>query len=93
MFAEAQYHSEVREALFQGILEQGITIVKPWFEKGVEQGDFRPLPFLSLMRSFMAMVLFYGIFNHVFPGLSPEKTIDEAADNMLELFFNGLLIK
>lgn len=92
MFAEAQYHREVREALFKGILEQGISIVKPWFEKGVEQGVFRPVPFLSLMRSFMGMVMFYGIFNHVFPGLSPEKTIEEAADQILELFLHGLLV-
>ncbi|WP_459929245.1 TetR/AcrR family transcriptional regulator [Desulfosporosinus burensis] len=93
MFAEAQYHSEVREALFKGILDQGISIVKPWFDKGVEQGVFKPIPFLAMMRSFMGMVLFYGIFNHVFPGLSPEKTIEEAADHMLELFLHGLLVK
>ncbi len=91
MFAEAQYHSEVREALFKGILEQGIVIVKPWFEKGVEQGVFKPLPFIPTMRGFMGMVMFYGIFNHVFGGLSQEETLEEAADHMLELFFRGLL--
>ena len=97
MFAEAQYHSEVREVLFKGILEQGISIVKPWFEKGVEQGDFRSLPFIPTMRSFMGMVMFYGIFNHVFAGVSPEETLEEtleeASDQMLELFFQGLLVK
>lgn len=93
MFAEAQYHDEVREALAKGILEQGISIVQPWFEKGVEQGVFKPVPFLSVMRSFMGTVIFYGIFNHVFPGLSPEKTIEEAADQILELFLHGLIVK
>ncbi|AET66333.1 transcriptional regulator [Desulfosporosinus orientis DSM 765] len=93
MFAEAQYHEEVREALYKGILEQGICIVKPWFDKGVEQGIFKPLPFIFMVRSFMGMALFYGIFNHVFPGLSPEKTIDEASDQILELFLHGLLVK
>ncbi|MDO0822471.1 TetR/AcrR family transcriptional regulator [Desulfosporosinus nitroreducens] len=93
MFAEAQYHSEVREALFKGTLDQGIGIVKPWFDKGVEQGVFKPVPFLAMMRSLMAMVLFYGIFDYVFPGLSPEKTIEEAADHMLELFLHGLMVK
>ncbi|AFQ42727.1 TetR/AcrR family transcriptional regulator [Desulfosporosinus meridiei] len=93
MFAEAQYHDEVREALSNGILGDGINIVKPWFNKGVEEGVFKPIPFPAMMRSFMGMVLFYGIFNHVFPGFSPEKTIDEAADQILELFLNGLLIK
>jgi AcrR family transcriptional regulator len=92
MFAEAQYHDEVKEALFKGILEQGIVIVKPWFDKGVEQGVFRPVPFLAMMRSLMGTLLFYMIFNHVFPGLSPEKTIEEATDHMLELFLNGLLM-
>ncbi|HUX47181.1 MAG TPA: TetR/AcrR family transcriptional regulator [Desulfosporosinus sp.] len=91
MFAEAQYHSEVREALYKGVLGQGISIVKPWFEMGVERGDFRPLPFLPTMRSFMGMVMFYGIFNHVFSGLSPEKTIEEAADHILDLFLHGLV--
>lgn len=93
MFAEAQYHDEVREALAKGILGQGISIVQPWFEKGVEQGAFRPVAFPSVMRSFMGMVIFYGIFNHVFPGLSPEKTIDETADQILELFLHGLMVK
>lgn len=93
MFAEAQYHSEVREALFKGILEQGIGIVKPWFEMGVKRGEFKPLPFISTMRGFMGMVMFYGIFNHVFAGLSPEETLEEAADQLLELFFHGLLAK
>jgi len=92
MFAEAQFHDEVKEALFNGILGQGISIVKPWFEKGVEQGVFKPVPFLSVMRSFMGMVLFYGIFNHVIPELSPEKTIEEAADQILEIFLHGLMV-
>ncbi|KJR49117.1 Transcriptional regulator, TetR family [Desulfosporosinus sp. I2] len=92
MFAEAQYHSEVREALFKAILEQGIGIIKPWYEKGVEQGEFRPLPFIPTMRSFMGMALFYGIFNGAFPGLPQEETLEEAADQMLELFLNGLLV-
>ncbi|MBC2721452.1 TetR/AcrR family transcriptional regulator [Desulfosporosinus sp.] len=93
MFAEAQYHNEVREALFNGILGQGISIVKPWFDKGVKEGVFKPVPFPSMMRSFMGTVLFYGIFNHVFPGFSPERTIEEAADQILDLFLHGLLVE
>lgn len=90
MFAEAQYHIEVREALFNGIIGQAISITKPWFEKGVERGDFRALPFLPTMRSFMGMVMIYGLFGHVFIGLSPEKTIEEATDHILDLFLHGL---
>ena len=90
MFAEAQYHTEVREALFKGILGQGIPIIRPWFEKGVERGDFRDLPFLPTMRSFMGMVMFYGLMGNVFDGFSPEKTIEEAADHILDLFLHGL---
>ena len=90
MFAEAQYHSEVREALFKGILGQGISIIRPWFEKGVEQGDFKDLPFLPTMRSFMGMVMFYGLFGQVMLGLSSEQTMDEAAGNILDLFLQGL---
>ena len=90
MFAEAQYHSEVKEALFKGILGQGISIIRPWFEKGVDRGDFRDLPFLPTMRSFMGMVMFYGLFGNAFQGLSPEKTIEEAVDHMLDLFLHGL---
>lgn len=93
MFAEAQYHSEVREALFKGILEQGISIVKPWFEMGVTRGDFKPLPFISTMRVFMGMVMSYELFNHIFAGLSPEETLEEAAEQLLGLFFHGLLAK
>ena len=93
MFAEAQYHPEVREALFKGILGQGISIIRPWFEKGVEQGDFRDLPFLPTMRSFMGMVMFYGLMGNVFEGFSPEKTIEEAADHILDLFFHGLALE
>ena len=91
MFAESQYHTEVREALFKGILGQGIPIIRPWFEKGVERGDFRDLPFLPTMRSFMGMVMFYGFMGNVFQGFSPEKTIDEAADHILDLFLHGLV--
>lgn len=90
MFAEAQYHIEVRESLFKGILGQGISIIRPWFEKGIERGDFRALPFLPTMQSFMGMIMFYGLFGNVFLGLSPEKTIEEAADHMLDLFLHGL---
>ena len=90
MFAEAQYHIEVREALFNGIIGQAISITKPWFEKGVERGDFRALPFLPTMRSFMGMVMICGLFGHVFIGLSPEKTIEEATDHILDLFLHGL---
>ena len=90
MFAEAQYHIEVREALFNGIIGQAINITKPWFEKGVERGDFRALPFLPTMRSFMGMVMICGLFGHVFIGLSPEKTIEEATDHILDLFLHGL---
>ncbi len=93
MFAEAQYHNEVREALFKGILGQGIGIVKPWFEMGVEQGEFKPLPFIPTMRSFMGMIMFYGIFNNVFPTVPQEETLEEAAEKMLEIFFHGLLAK
>lgn len=91
MFAEAQYHPEVREALFKGILGQGIPIIRPWFEKGVERGDFRDLPFLPTMRSFMGMVMFYGFMGNVFQGFSPEKTIEEAADHIMDLFLHGLV--
>ena len=90
MFAEAQYHVEVREALFKGILGQGISIIRPWFDKGVEQGDFRDLPFLPTMRGFMGMVMFYGFMGNVYQGFSPEKTIQEAADHILDLFLHGL---
>ena len=91
MVAEAQYHSEVREALFRGILGQGISIIRPWFEKGVERGDFRALPFLPTMQSFMGMIMFYGLFGNAFLGLSPEQTIEEVADHMLDLFLHGLV--
>lgn len=90
MFAEAQYHTEVREALFKGILGQGISIIRPWFEKGVERGEFRALPFIPTMRSFMGMVMFCGLFRNAFPGLSPEETVEEAADHLLDLFLHGL---
>ena len=90
MFAEAQYHVEVRAALFKGILGQGISIIRPWFEKGVELGEFRALPFLPTMRSFMGMVMFYGLFGNVFLGLTSEVTTEEAADQMLDLFLHGL---
>lgn len=90
MYAEAQYHIEVREALFKGILGQGISIIRPWFEKGVDRGDFRDLPFLPTMRSFMGMIMFYGLFGNVFQGLSPEQTIEEVADHMLDFFLHGL---
>lgn len=90
MFAEAQYHIEVRDALFKGILGQGISIIRPWFEKGVERGDFRDLQFLPTMRSLMGMVMFYGLFGNVFLSLSPEQTIEEASDHMLDLFLHGL---
>lgn len=93
MFAEAQYHTEVREALFKGILGQGIPILRPWFEKGVERGDFRDLPFLPTMRSFMGMIMFYGFMGNVFQEFSPEKTIEEAADHILDLFLHGLASK
>jgi len=90
MFAEAQYHSEVREALFKGILGQGISIIKPWFDEGVARGDFKDLPFVPTIRSFMGMVMIYGLFGQVILGLSPEKTTEEAADNMVNLFLHGL---
>jgi len=90
MFAEAQYHIEVRDALFKGIFGQGISIIKPWFEKGVDRGDFRDLPFIPTMRSFMGMVMFYELFGNVFLCLSSEKTIEEAADHILDLFLHGL---
>lgn len=93
MFAEAQYHTEVREALFKGILGQGISIIKPWFDKGVEQGDFRDLPFLPTMRSFMGMVMFYGLMGNLNQGFSPEKSIDEATDHILDLFLHGLSVR
>lgn len=93
MFAEAQYHNEVKDALFKIILGQGISIVRPWFEMGVERGDFRPLPFIPTMRSFMGMVLFCGIFRQAFQGLTPEETSEEAANHILELFLKGLLAK
>lgn len=93
MFAEAQYHDEVREVLSNGILGHGINIVQPWFEKGVKQGVFKPVPFPSVMRTFMGMVIFYGVFNHVFPGLSPENTIEEATDQMLEILLHGLIVQ
>jgi AcrR family transcriptional regulator len=89
MFAEAQYHIEVREALFKGILGQGISIIRPRFEKGVKQGEFRDLPFMPTMRGFMGMVMFYGLFGHVLQGLSPETT-EEAAEQILDLFLHGL---
>ena len=92
MFAEAQYHIEVREALFKGILGQGISIIRPWFEKGVDRGDFRDLPFLPTMQSFMGMVMFYGLFGHVLQGLSPELTTEEVADHILDLFLHGLAL-
>jgi len=90
MFAEAQYHIEVRDALFKGILGQGISIIRPWFEKGVDRGDFRALPFLPTMRSFMGMVMFYGLMGNVFQGFSPEKSVEEATDHILDLFLHGL---
>ncbi len=94
MFSESQYHPEVRDALFKGIIGgQGISIIRPWFEKGVEQGDFRDLPFLPTMRSFMGMVMFYGLMGDVYQGFSPEKTLEEAADHILDLFLNGLQVK
>ncbi|AFM39822.1 transcriptional regulator [Desulfosporosinus acidiphilus SJ4] len=90
MFAEAQYHSEVREALFQGILGPGMRVIKPWFDKGIAQGIFKPLPFIPTMRSFMGMAMFYGVFNYLFPDIAPEKTLEEAADHISELFLHGL---
>jgi hypothetical protein len=42
------------------------------------------------MRSFMGMVMFYGLFGNAFLGLSPEKTIEEAVDHILDLFLHGL---
>jgi AcrR family transcriptional regulator len=93
MFAEAQYHSEVREALFSGILGPGMGVIKPWYDKGISRGDFKPLPFIPTIRSFMGMVMFYGVFGYVFPNLSPEESLEEAADNIYELFLHGLVVR
>ncbi|MHB8072977.1 TetR/AcrR family transcriptional regulator [Desulfosporosinus fructosivorans] len=90
MFAESQYHIEVREALFKGVIGQGISIIRPWFEKGVEQGEFKDLPFLPTIRSFMGMIMVYGLFGNVLIGFSPEKSNEEAADHILDLFLHGL---
>lgn len=90
IFAEAQYHIEVREALFKVILGPGISIIRPWFEKGVERGEFRDLPFLPTIRSFMGMVIFYGLLGNVIQDLSSERSTEEAADHILDLFLHGV---
>ncbi len=96
MFSEAQNFPEITEFYQQEVIRPGQALIRRIIERGIERGEFRPVPLDYIVHVVLAPMIFLMMWKHsvgaCIPdslGLKPELYIDAQIDNVL----NGLLVR
>lgn len=96
MFSEAQNFPEITEFYQQEVILPGQALIRRIVERGIERGEFRPVPLDYIVHVVLAPMIFLMMWKHsvgaCIPdslGLQPELYIDAQIDNVL----NGLLVR
>ncbi|MFC3938675.1 TetR/AcrR family transcriptional regulator [Acidovorax facilis] len=96
MFSEAQNFPEITEFYQQEVILPGQALIRRIVERGIERGEFRPVPLDYIVHVVLAPMIFLMMWKHsvgaCIPdslGLRPELYIDAQIDNVL----NGLLVR
>ena len=96
MFSEAQNFPEITEFYQQEVILPGQMLIRRIVERGIERGEFRPVPLDYIVHVVLAPMIFLMMWKHSVGacildslGLRPELYIDAQIDNVL----NGLLVR
>ena len=96
MFSEAQNFPEIAEFYQQEVILPGQMLIRRIVERGIERGEFRPVPLDYIVHVVLAPMIFLMMWKHsvgaCIPdslGLRPELYIDAQIDNVL----HGLLVR
>ncbi len=96
MFSEAQNFPEITEFYQREVIFPGQELVRRIVERGIERGEFRPVPLDYIVHVVLAPMIFLMMWKHsvgaCIPesmGLEPQQYIDAQVDNVL----HGLLVR
>jgi AcrR family transcriptional regulator len=96
MFSEAQNFPEITEFYQQEVILPGQALIRRIVERGIERGEFRPVPLDYIVHVVLAPMIFLMMWKHsvgaCIPdslGLRPELYIEAQIDNVL----HGLLVR
>lgn len=96
MFSEAQNFPEITEFYQQEVILPGQMLIRRIIERGIERGEFRPVPLDYIVHVVLAPMIFLMMWKHsvgaCIPealGLKPELYIEAQIDNVL----HGLLVR
>lgn len=96
MFSEAQNFPEITEFYQQEVILPGQMLIRRIIERGIERGEFRPVPLDYIVHVVLAPMIFLMMWKHSLGacipdslGLRPELYITAQIDNVL----HGLLVR
>ena len=96
MFSEAQNFPEITEFYQREVIFPGQELVRRIVERGIERGEFRPVPLDYIVHVVLAPMIFLMMWKHSLGacipdslGLRPELYITAQIDNVL----HGLLVR
>lgn len=91
LFQEATFHPEIKEAVVEHIARRARGMMEMFIEKKMEEGEFRRLPTLAVVRAAFSMMLGYIVFKHVlFPEEAKALEEDREIGLMIDIFLNGV---
>lgn len=96
IFSEGQNFPEIMAFYKQEVILPGQELVRRVIQRGMDRGEFRPVPMDSILQVVLAPMIFLMLWKHSMAtcvpdglDLTPEQFINAQIDNVL----NGLLVR
>jgi AcrR family transcriptional regulator len=93
-FMEAQFHADLRDRIQTEVVAKMTDVAEAFFQTAMDQGIYRQMNPKTVARVFLGMFAVAG-FSHstiMEPGTSIQE-MQEMAEDMAEIFLNGVLVK
>jgi AcrR family transcriptional regulator len=89
--AEATSFPELARFYLDEVILRGRRLLRLVFERGVEQGDFRRIPPVPVLRGIASMIVHGAMYQRLFGPHDPDAVSDDQLiDGILDLVFHGI---
>ncbi len=93
-FMEAQFHPELRDRIQEEIVEKMMGVAEAFFQTAMDRGIYRPMNPRTVAKVFLGMFMVSGFTQGtLMPGEASPGEIKEMAEEIADIFLNGVLAK
>jgi AcrR family transcriptional regulator len=91
-FMEAQFHPDLQERIQTDVIVKMTDVAEAFFQTAMDQGIYRRMNPRVVAQVFLGMFTVAGFSqDSIMPGGSSPKEMQEMAENMADIFLNGVL--